>query len=196
MSISWGRHDDPEHAVDRILAAAEQLYVRQGFDGTTMADVADEAGCSRATLYNYFPGKRELRAALRNRAAIEIAAETTARVADIDDPVTRVTEAIVISIGRVRDTPALRVWFTPENVGITNEVAHSSDVIEAIAQAFTGDLGSDDPVVLHRRARMMVRVVISFLSAPETDEAEERALIEAFIAPALVAAPSTGVDPT
>ena len=159
-----------------------------------MGDVADEAGCSRATLYNYFPTKRELRAALRNRAAIEIAAETTARVADIGDPITRVTEAIIMSIRRVRATPALAAWFTPENVGLTNELAHSYDVVDAIATAFAGDLEDGDADLAHLRARMIVRIIISFLSAPEPDEAVERTLIEEFVAPALIV--GTGATPS
>lgn len=192
MRDSWGRHDQPQQAVDRVLAAAEALYERSGFEATTMADVAQQAGCSRATLYNYFPNKRALRTALRNNAAITIAAETSSRVAEIADPILRVTEAMVYSIGRVRETPALAMWFRPEHLSLTNELAQSSDVIAAIAAAFTGDLGSgdhetapDDPSQALLRARLIVRLIVSFLSAPEPNPADERVMIERLVAPAL-----------
>jgi AcrR family transcriptional regulator len=192
VNASWGRHDEPEAAVDRILSAAQDLYMSAGFTATTMAHVAERAGCSRATLYNYFPNKHELRTALRNRAAIEIAAETSRKVEAIRDPVARVTEAIVLSIRQVRASPALSMWFTAENLGPTNELAGSSDVIAAIAAGFTGELNGTDPQRAGRRARMMVRIILSFLSTPGADEADERRMIEEFIAPAFVNVSPTG----
>ncbi len=47
-----------------ILAAARRRYARFGPRKTTMAEVAREAGCSRATLYSHFPGKEALYAGL------------------------------------------------------------------------------------------------------------------------------------
>ncbi len=59
----------PEAAVagtmsEALLAAARRRYARFGPRKTTMAEVAREAGCSRATLYSYFPGKEALYAGL------------------------------------------------------------------------------------------------------------------------------------
>jgi AcrR family transcriptional regulator len=191
MGIAWGRHDYTESAVDRILGAAETLYVREGYDATTMAQVAAEAGCSRATLYNYFPNKRELRTALRNRAAIAIAAEATESVAHLTDPAARMTEAMITAIHRVRATPALATWFTGENLALTSELAQSSEVIDAIAMAFAQDLRISDAGPPHVRARLIIRIIISFLSAPEVDEAHERTLIECMAA-GLTQGPTTG----
>jgi AcrR family transcriptional regulator len=42
---------------DRILGAARQCFVRDGFDRATMQQVADEAGMSAGNLYRYFPSK-------------------------------------------------------------------------------------------------------------------------------------------
>lgn len=41
----------------RITACALQLTDRHGLDGFTMDDLAEAAGVSRRTLFNYFPGK-------------------------------------------------------------------------------------------------------------------------------------------
>jgi AcrR family transcriptional regulator len=49
---------------EAILAAARRRYARFGPRKTTMAEVAREAGCSRATLYSHFPGKEALYAGL------------------------------------------------------------------------------------------------------------------------------------
>lgn len=44
----------------RILKASRQLFSATGYDETTMEDVAERAGVSKATLYNYFPSKDSL----------------------------------------------------------------------------------------------------------------------------------------
>lgn len=50
-------HDEREA---QILRAATAIIIRQGYDKTTMSDVAEEAGVSRGTVYLYFKGKEEL----------------------------------------------------------------------------------------------------------------------------------------
>jgi TetR/AcrR family acrAB operon transcriptional repressor len=51
----------------QILNAAAAVIIRQGYDKTTMSDIADEAGVSRGTAYLYFKGKEELFEALLYR---------------------------------------------------------------------------------------------------------------------------------
>ena len=53
----------------RITICAQQLTDTHGFDGFTMEDLAESAGVSRRTLFNYFPGK--LDAVLGNAPVIE-----------------------------------------------------------------------------------------------------------------------------
>ncbi|MDD9370182.1 MAG: TetR/AcrR family transcriptional regulator [Acidimicrobiales bacterium] len=43
-----------------ILAAATALFLERGYDGTSLARVADSAGVSRATLFKQFPTKASL----------------------------------------------------------------------------------------------------------------------------------------
>lgn len=47
-----------------ILDAATRRIIQQGFDRTTMGDVADEAGLNRALLYQHFQSKEDLLEAL------------------------------------------------------------------------------------------------------------------------------------
>lgn len=51
----------------QILDAAAAVIIRQGYDKTTMSDIAEEAGASRRTVYVYFKGKEELFEALLYR---------------------------------------------------------------------------------------------------------------------------------
>ena len=50
-------------ARERILAAAEALFARQGINATSMNDLYLEARVSKRTLYHHFAGKDELVAA-------------------------------------------------------------------------------------------------------------------------------------
>jgi AcrR family transcriptional regulator len=42
---------------ERLLAAANELFVARGYDATTMDEIAARADVSRATAFNYFPRK-------------------------------------------------------------------------------------------------------------------------------------------
>lgn len=56
-------------------------------------------------------------------------------------------------------------------------------MITALAAAFVGSLGPEEPAVVERRARWVVRVITSLLLFPGHDEADERAMIEEFVVP-------------
>lgn len=46
--------------VTELLAAARKVFSEQGFQRATTAQIAEQAGVSEATVFTYFPGKREL----------------------------------------------------------------------------------------------------------------------------------------
>ena len=64
---------------DEIMTAAKKVFARNGFDGTTIADVAKEAGLSFDVVYQYFDSKDALFVALI--AAQEYALRTHVAVA-------------------------------------------------------------------------------------------------------------------
>ncbi|PJF09700.1 TetR/AcrR family transcriptional regulator [Pseudorhodobacter sp. MZDSW-24AT] len=45
---------------DQVLEGARAVFLRDGFDGASVDDIAREAGVSKATLYAYFPDKQLL----------------------------------------------------------------------------------------------------------------------------------------
>lgn len=45
---------------DQVLAGARDVFLKDGFGGGSVDDIAKKAGVSKATLYSYFPDKRLL----------------------------------------------------------------------------------------------------------------------------------------
>lgn len=45
---------------DQVLEGARDIFLRHGFEGASVDDIARAAGVSKATLYSYFPDKRLL----------------------------------------------------------------------------------------------------------------------------------------
>lgn len=45
---------------ERILQVALDLFVRQGYEGTSIRDIADQMGMTKAAVYYHFPSKENL----------------------------------------------------------------------------------------------------------------------------------------
>jgi AcrR family transcriptional regulator len=45
---------------DQVVDGAREIFLRDGFEGASVDDIARAAGVSKATLYSYFPDKRLL----------------------------------------------------------------------------------------------------------------------------------------
>ncbi len=61
------RRRQAELARELVLDVAEELFGARGYAGTTMRQIADAAGFSVATVYEFVPGKEELVAAIMDR---------------------------------------------------------------------------------------------------------------------------------
>jgi AcrR family transcriptional regulator len=47
-------------ARERLIVAAVDLFFEQGYDATTVAQIAERAGITKSTFFRHFPDKREL----------------------------------------------------------------------------------------------------------------------------------------
>ncbi|BDP44299.1 TetR family transcriptional regulator (plasmid) [Deinococcus aetherius] len=47
-------------AHERLIIAAVDLFAEQGYDATTVAQIAERAGVTKSTFFRHFPDKREL----------------------------------------------------------------------------------------------------------------------------------------
>jgi AcrR family transcriptional regulator len=88
--------DRARATVDAILEATAHLLVKEGFDRTTTNRVAEAAGVSIGSLYQYFPSKDALVAALLARHVEEMRAATMAELARVRPlPITEAVRAMV-----------------------------------------------------------------------------------------------------
>ena len=138
----------------QLLAAAQDVFVAQGFHAAAMDDIADRAGVSKPVLYQHFPGKRELYLALLEHHVGELTERVAEAMAGTDD-------------NRERVNGAVGAYF---------------DFIDAEGEAFRlvfeSDLRNDDDVraVVDRGTRACVEAIAEVIAA-DTGAARERALL-------------------
>jgi TetR/AcrR family transcriptional repressor of uid operon len=177
----------------RICAAAIRLVGRWGVRKTTIADVAKEAGCGRATVYRAFPGgKREL---LLAAGALELTTflETMGELADRAPDTETVLVALISTAARtLARNEALQFLLHHEadlllpvlGWGEQNHLyAHVSLVIGPHLEPFLGDQAA-------WAAEWAGRAVLSYLFNPSPhldlgDEADARRVVRQFLLPAL-----------
>ncbi|MGV9714192.1 TetR/AcrR family transcriptional regulator [Gordonia sp. NPDC003424] len=188
MSEVWLAAERTELASQRILDVAERLFVEHGVGAVTMRQLATAVGCSRATLYRYFPGKSEVLAAYVDRATHDLADTIGAAVADEQDPHDRLRAAVTTAVAGVRANAALIAWFSPETAGTSSHLALLSPRIEKVTADFLTvllpDAVDDD---LRDRARWLVRVIVSLLTTPGESVDAERDMLDRFVIPVILA---------
>jgi AcrR family transcriptional regulator len=106
----------------QLLAAAQQVFVAQGYHAAAMDEIAERAGVSKPVLYQHFPGKLELYVALLDTHCDAMLARMQQAMAATNDNKQRVRNA-------------MSAYF--------DFVDHES---EAFRLVFESDLRNEDPV--------------------------------------------------
>jgi AcrR family transcriptional regulator len=185
MGSEWGRNDQSDLAVEKILEAAEKAFVELGVSAAGMAEIANIAGCSRGTLYRYFKNRHELHLAYVKHTSCAIQRVAKERTESIDDPQERLVEFILCTIQQVRRNPATAAWFATGTSGLAARMSRSSEIAETLTSAFLPEALSSPEEDAERllRQRWLVRVVVSLLTEPGGSEDDERELLLKFVAP-------------
>jgi AcrR family transcriptional regulator len=186
MAGDWLAANRSEVAADRILDAAAELFAQRDAAAVGMNEIARAAGCSRATLYRYFENREALHTAFVNREAYRLFRELGDQIRGLEDPGERLVAGVTTALRMVRSSPALASWFATTEPPIGGEMAEQSEVIKALTAAFLNSLSADDPAVVERRARWLVRVITSLLVFPGADEADEKQMLQEFVVPIVV----------
>lgn len=165
-----------------ILQAAEHLFIENGFEKTTLADIINRSGGSRATLYEHFGDKEGLFRAMMEENSAHILDGLTAAQADdlappevaltkfalhfvralIDDQTTSIVRVLVSEGSRISDIAESFLRIGPETT-----VKRLAEYLKGLAD--TGALHIDDPDVAAKAFLGMVTgdIVISRLILPK-----------------------------
>lgn len=130
----------------QLLAAAQDVFVAQGYHAAAMDDIAERAGVSKPVLYQHFPGKLELYLALLDTHCDDIVAKVRGAMAATTDNKERVRGAMQAYFDFVdHESEAFRLVFESD---LRNEPAVRERVervergcIEAITETITADTG-------------------------------------------------------
>jgi AcrR family transcriptional regulator len=79
---------------EEILDAATELFAEYGYSDAVTQALAERLQVGKGTLYRHFPSKRELFLAAADRVMQRMRERIDARVAGIDDPLERTSQAI------------------------------------------------------------------------------------------------------
>jgi AcrR family transcriptional regulator len=105
VSEDIGRREAHKRATRAAIEqAAQRLVARQGFEATTVRQIADEAQVTERTFYRYFDGKAGL-IADEARAWMDRLAEAVRGRPAQEPPLQAVQEAMVSLVRHVQETP-------------------------------------------------------------------------------------------
>jgi AcrR family transcriptional regulator len=92
-------YDDPmgrwePNARERLVRAAVDLFTEQGYDATTVTEIAGRAGLTKTTFFRHFPDKREVLFAAGQEIHSRLLADAIAAAPDSATPLQAVTAAL------------------------------------------------------------------------------------------------------
>ena len=181
---------------ERLLDATAECLQEQGIRRTTVAQVAERAGVSRAWLYRHFPDKASLVGAALVRLDEAFWADAHRKVGRRRGIVSQVAEAVLIARGvelplalqlRVEEPEAYALVVGSGIRSVVPGMASFWHVHLEAARA-AGQLRPDLDV--HRAAEHVLRIVLSLVTLPgDAVDADDRkslsSYLEEFLLPSL-----------
>ena len=133
----------------QLLAAAQEVFVAQGYHAAAMDEIAERAGVSKPVLYQHFPGKLDLYLALLDESVAALAATVRHALESTTDNKQRVTATFTAFFDFVASTgQAFRLVFESD---LRNEPAvrarldeSSRECAEMISEIISEDAGIGD----------------------------------------------------
>jgi TetR/AcrR family transcriptional regulator len=95
----------------KILEAAEEVFVREGFDGARMQGIADAAGINKALLHYYYRSKDRLFELVFQHKMKQFIPQISAALNDPEMPfLDKIDQFILAYLGMMRQNPRLPVF--------------------------------------------------------------------------------------
>lgn len=193
---AWLGAERQELAAERILDAAQAVLHEDGIRALRMGRVAEAAGCSRATLYRYFPNRDSLLQAYMVREAKHFQGELSQRLSRCRTFADQIVEGVIGSLELIRQRHQVAPFFTEEGMGLTQYLAANLEAqleqvasnLERASAAASVQGGLRRGVSPRQAAEWMTRVILSFagVEGPQRSAAQLRHYLHLMLVPALV----------
>jgi AcrR family transcriptional regulator len=163
---------------DRILQAALALMAREGAHGTSMRAVAAACGLNVATLYHYFPSKRDLlQAAIAHRRAVDLDPPSSPFPEGLAGTVEERLGALLdhLFVGMTADEDLWRALLADAIHGdddVLQPLLETANAFEHALGQWLGDLCADapalrDPLVVRAIRNSVIGVLVEHLPQSE-----------------------------
>ena len=140
-----GRTERSQETRRRILAAVHDLLAEGTFHESSVEQVADRAGVSRATLYQHFPSRLDLVDAICDTFAVNPALLAVRASVTLDDPTEAIAETVANSV---------RFWSSED--AVLKEL-YGAAAVDPAASDFVDRQRSDRRSEVERLARHLER---------------------------------------
>lgn len=144
------RKEQKENRRNEILMAALDLFIRKGFAGTRISDIAKAANMSTGLLFHYFESKEKLYEAL-----IEYGASGPQRMMQLksEDPITFFRTIVESIFGFIRENP-----FSAKLFILMVQATSQEPVTERIEQLVSGISNIQDTVPIIKRGQQLGQI--------------------------------------
>jgi AcrR family transcriptional regulator len=126
--IATERLTKGQRTAQRLMDVAENLFARQGYEGTTLRQIADGAGLQEPGIYNHFSGKQALYEAVLHRALTPLAQAMTDHLETADD-VRDFTDLPAVMTDLLLDHPQMAALFQQSLQG--DETSLGAQLVQA-----------------------------------------------------------------
>jgi AcrR family transcriptional regulator/predicted DNA-binding transcriptional regulator AlpA len=107
---------EEERRREEILQAAFEVFSAQGYHNTTMDDIAEKAGVSKGTCYQYFEGKEEIFVATVERSVENLLEEADAASSGARDAAVRLGIKGLTFMAKYRDVQLMFMGLVSESL--------------------------------------------------------------------------------
>lgn len=185
-----------DDARTRILDAARRCLERRGDTQIRMAEVADDAGMVRSTVYRYFPTRDELLLGLVLQRIDAALARLVRSLRDPANPGLCIPRMVLVPVDSVDGDPLNEALFATESTALTGVLEAGAEQIvdvvhrhyEPLFRQWQAD-GAMHPDLDRREVARWVHTTALYLLAPPwrgRPAAEKRRFVDQFVVRALV----------
>mgnify|MGYP003933406133 CR=1 FL=1 len=132
---------DEERRTEEILGAAFRVFSIRGYHNATVDDIAQEAGISKGTCYQYFTGKEDIFIATMERTLETLMAEAEAAAGETRDALTRLGIEGLTFISKYSDLQFMFMGMISEALGGNDRLKKkAAEVLGRVAEFLAKDI--------------------------------------------------------